>query len=78
MIRFNVKHAFAFLCWAASATAQVTVTHSYNGFPVFIATDDADLISVASIAVPEAIKITKVTARVQTQISTLPMASVCA
>jgi uncharacterized protein (TIGR03437 family) len=67
MIRFNVKHAFAFLCWAASATAQVTVTHSYNGFPVFIATDDADLISIAGIAVPEAIKMTKVTAKVQIQ-----------
>jgi len=44
--------------------AQDTVTASYNGYPVPIMPDYWDTISVATITVPKALKITKVTAKI--------------
>lgn len=44
--------------------AQDTVTASYNGYPIPIMPDYWDTISVATITVPKALKITKVTAKV--------------
>jgi len=46
------------------AWAQDTVTASYNGFPIPIMPDYWDTISVAYITVPRALKMTKVTAKV--------------
>jgi hypothetical protein len=42
-----------------------TTTASYNGLPIFIANDGADTISVASIIVPNALKVTNLTVRLQ-------------
>jgi uncharacterized protein (TIGR03437 family) len=50
---------------AVSYAQQETVTYTFNGGPVFIGTDDADLITIASIMVPRALTIGTVTARVQ-------------
>jgi uncharacterized protein (TIGR03437 family) len=50
---------------AATYAQQETVTYTFNGAPVFIGTDDADLITIASIMVPRALTIGTVTARVQ-------------
>jgi uncharacterized protein (TIGR03437 family) len=50
---------------ALAQTAETTVTASYNGYPVTILPDYYDVISVAFISVPRALKITKVTAKVQ-------------
>jgi uncharacterized protein (TIGR03437 family) len=44
--------------------AQDTVTASYNGYPIPIMPDYWDTISVASITVPKALKMTKVTVKV--------------
>ena len=60
------RFAFAALLAAATyAQQQETVTYSYNGLPLYIATDEADVISYASIVVPRALTISAVTARVQ-------------
>jgi len=58
--------AFLAATLAAGALAQTTetVTYSYSGYPIPILTDDADVISVAGIIVPRALKMTKVTAKV--------------
>ncbi|MGH9632223.1 MAG: proprotein convertase P-domain-containing protein [Bryobacteraceae bacterium] len=42
-----------------------TVTASYNGLPLFIANDGADTISVASLIVPNALKVTNLMVRLQ-------------
>jgi len=46
---------------------QSTVTYAYNGLPLAILPDSADVITVATIVVPSALKMTKVTAQVQIQ-----------
>lgn len=52
-------------CGLGSAVlAQDTVTASYNGYPIPIMPDYWDTISVATITVPKALKITKVTAKI--------------
>ncbi len=66
--KYLVVLAVALTCagsngWAQSV--QSTVTASYNGYPITILPDYYDVISVAFISVPRALKITKVTARVQ-------------
>ena len=50
---------------ALAQSAESTVTASYNGYPITILPDYYDVISVAFINVPRALKITKVTAKVQ-------------
>lgn len=55
------------LLWVTPATAQtapVTVTYSYTGFPVYIPIQNANTLSFATIVVPDALKVTKVTASV--------------
>jgi len=47
------------------AQQQETVTYTYNGLPLFIARDSADVISIANISVPRALTITSVTAKLQ-------------
>jgi uncharacterized protein (TIGR03437 family) len=49
----------------ARAQEQVTVTYTYSNLPVRIFPASADVVSVATIIVPRAIKMTKVAARVQ-------------
>jgi uncharacterized protein (TIGR03437 family) len=49
------------------AQQTVTATYTYNGLPLPILVDSADVITVATIAVPRAIKMTKVTAQIQIQ-----------
>lgn len=49
------------LVWAQPQT----VTASYNGLPLPIANDGADIISVANIVVPRALKVTNLTVRLQ-------------
>jgi uncharacterized protein (TIGR03437 family) len=49
------------LSWAQTQT----FTASYNGLPVFIATDGADIVSYANIVVPQALKVTNLTVRLQ-------------
>jgi uncharacterized protein (TIGR03437 family) len=48
----------------SAVLAQDTVTASYNGYPIPIMPDYWDTISVASITVPKALKMTKVTVKV--------------
>ena len=57
--------AGAFLSGMAMGQTTETVTYSYNGNAVPIFADSADVISIATIYVPKALKITKVTAKVQ-------------
>lgn len=52
--------------WTAFAQ-QATVTYAYNGLPLLIPVDSADVITVATITVPRALKMTKVTAQIQIQ-----------
>ena len=52
---------------AAWAQQAVTVTYTYSGLPLPIFTDSADVISVAEIVIPRAIRMTKVTAQVNLQ-----------
>jgi uncharacterized protein (TIGR03437 family) len=53
---------------AAIASGQTTtVTYSYSGLPLFIASDAANIITLANVFVPAALAISKVTARVQIQ-----------
>jgi hypothetical protein len=46
---------------------SVTVTYDYNGLPLPILPDSADVITLATVTVPRALKTTKVTAKVQLQ-----------
>ncbi|MCX6630183.1 MAG: proprotein convertase P-domain-containing protein [Candidatus Solibacter sp.] len=67
MTRFNAKCALPLLLWVTSATAQttpVTVAYSYTGFPVYIPIQNANVFSFATVTVPDALKVTKVTAKV--------------
>ncbi len=60
----------ALITLSASANAQTTpttVSYSYSGLPLYIAPDNANIITVANIIVPVALTISKVTARVQIQ-----------
>lgn len=52
---------------SGSLLAQTTATYTYNGLPLPIFTDAANLITVAYIVVPNAVSISKVTAQVQIQ-----------
>ena len=64
----SLLSATLLLASASLVHAQpVTVTYSYSGLPLPILSDDADQIAVASILVPKALKMTKVTVQVQTQ-----------
>jgi uncharacterized protein (TIGR03437 family) len=68
MLRQFAKCAISLLTWAAMALAQsapITVTYSYAGFPVYIARDSANIVSFATLTVPDALKMTKVTVKVQ-------------
>jgi uncharacterized protein (TIGR03437 family) len=49
----------------AQAQMQETVTYTWNGFPLGIFPDNADVISVIEIFVPRALEVSKVTAGVQ-------------
>jgi len=51
----------------AFAQQTATVTYAYNGLPLLIPVDSADVISIATITVPRALKMTKVTAQLQIQ-----------
>jgi uncharacterized protein (TIGR03437 family) len=51
----------------ALAQQTVTVTYSYNGLPLPIFTDEADVITIANITVPRALKMSKVTVQLQIQ-----------
>jgi uncharacterized protein (TIGR03437 family) len=53
--------------YTAFAQQPATATYAFNGLPLAILPDSADVISVASIVVPRALKMTKVTAQVQIQ-----------
>ncbi|HYI97957.1 MAG TPA: proprotein convertase P-domain-containing protein [Bryobacteraceae bacterium] len=53
--------------FTALAQTTATATYAYNGLPLPILTDSADTITVASITVPRALKMTKVTAQIQIQ-----------
>jgi uncharacterized protein (TIGR03437 family) len=50
---------------AAQAQTPVTVTYSYSGLPLPIYGDSADIITVATVLVPQALKTTAVTARLK-------------
>ena len=54
---------------AFGQAVPVTVTYTYSGYPVWIAPDDYDTISIASIVVPNALKMTKVNATVNIEYS---------
>lgn len=62
---YSFIFAAAFLSSIALGQTSETVTYSYNGNAVPIFADEADVISIATIYVPKALKISKVTARVQ-------------
>src|SRR4051812_21127064 len=51
----------------AVSQQSVTATYSYNGLPLSILPDGADVITLATITFPRALKTTKVTAQVQLQ-----------
>ena len=57
----------ALVVLGAAANGQTTVNYGYSGLPLFIASDSANIITVANVVVPSALAITKVTARVQIQ-----------
>jgi uncharacterized protein (TIGR03437 family) len=63
----NAKPLLAVILFACTAFAQqaTTVTYSYGGLPLFIPSDAANVITLANIVVPQAIRMNKVTARVQ-------------
>jgi len=62
------RASLLFLLSGAMALAQqTTVTYGYSGLPVPIFTDASDVISVASVFVPKALSISKVTVQVQIQ-----------
>jgi uncharacterized protein (TIGR03437 family) len=53
--------------FSAFAQQAVTVTYTYSGLPLPIFVDSADVISIAQITIPRALKMTKVTTQVQIQ-----------
>ena len=53
--------------FSAFAQQAVTVTYTYSGLPLPILIDSADVISIAQITVPRALKMTKVTTQIQIQ-----------
>jgi uncharacterized protein (TIGR03437 family) len=53
--------------FTTAAFAQQTSTFTYNGLPLYIPSDAANVISIARIAVPVALKMTKVTVQLQIQ-----------
>ncbi len=65
--RFTAKPLFAIILLACTALAQeaTTVTYSYGGLPLPIFSDAANIITLANVVVPQAIRMSKVTARVQ-------------
>jgi uncharacterized protein (TIGR03437 family) len=64
--RYCAILALALAAGGSNGLAQEsTVTASYNGYPITILPDYYDVVSVAFINVPRALKITKVTAKVQ-------------
>lgn len=64
--RYFAVVALALAAGGGNCLAQEsTVTASYNGYPISILPDSYDIVSVAFINVPRALKITKVTAKVQ-------------
>jgi len=70
MLRRSTKCALSLFIWvtlAVGQTAPATVTYSYSGYPLYIPKDSANLAVVASIVVPDALKITNVTAKVVIQ-----------
>ena len=70
MIRSHLKCAMSLLLWVASAAAQtapVTNTYSYDGYPLYIPINSANVIVLAKIVVPDALQILKVTAQVVVQ-----------
>jgi len=59
--------AALFMLAAVASGQTTTVTYSYSGLPLFIASDAANIITLANVFVPAALSISKVTARVQIQ-----------
>jgi uncharacterized protein (TIGR03437 family) len=53
--------------YGALAQQSVTATYTYSGLPVPVFNDGADVISIAGITVPRALKMTKVTVQLQVQ-----------
>jgi subtilisin-like proprotein convertase family protein len=53
--------------FSAFAQQAVTVTYTYSGLPLPIFIDSAEVISIAQITVPRALKMTKMTTQVQIQ-----------
>lgn len=64
-ISYPLVLAAALVTSMAMGQTTETVTYSYNGNAVPIFADEADIISIATIYVPKALKISKVTAKVQ-------------
>ena len=68
MLKWTASIVLCILFASVAAYAQEeTVTYSYNGNPLPIFADSADIISVANIFVPRALRISKVTAKVQVE-----------
>ena len=64
-MRIRTIGVLALALTSAGAWGQETVTASYNGYPVPIMPDYWDTVSIASVTVPKALKMTKVTAKVK-------------
>jgi uncharacterized protein (TIGR03437 family) len=67
-----ILFALVFLLFPAAQAQQTgteTVTYTYNGNPIRIFPDDADVITLVNLFVPRALKITNVTVRVQASYS---------
>ena len=64
-MRIRTIGVLALALTGAGAWGQETVTASYNGYPVPIMPDYWDTISIVSVTVPKAVKMTKVTAKVK-------------
>lgn len=68
MRKISIAGSIALMAgFSAFAQQSATVTYSYNGLPLPILTDSADVITVAEITVPRALKMSKVTAQIQIQ-----------
>jgi uncharacterized protein (TIGR03437 family) len=70
-IRISSFAAICLLLVSIASAQTATVSYSYNGYPVFIAVDDADVISYASIVVPDALRPTKVTVKAKVDYSSV-------
>lgn len=57
--------AVAFFASGIASAQEETITHTYNGSPLFIAQDDADVFTLVRIPVNRALRISKVTVRLQ-------------